>query len=103
MATPTTPFYVLPLDLEHGTGYFWRVRAIGPGDVPIPPWVVNVFATVEAPPPPPPPPPPPVIELPPPVIELPPVVTPAWVWVLIAIGAVLVIVVIVLIFRTRRV
>jgi hypothetical protein len=103
MATPTTPFYVLPLDLEHGTGYYWRVRAIGPGDVPIPPWVVNVFTTVEAPPPPPPPPPPPVIEIPPPVIELPPVVTPAWVWVLIAIGAVLVIVVIVLIFRTRRV
>jgi hypothetical protein len=103
MATPTTPFYVLPLDLEYGTGYYWRVRAVGPGDVPIPPWVVNVFATVEAPPPPPPPPPPPVIELPPPVVELPPVVTPAWVWVLIAIGAVLVIVVIVLIFRTRRV
>ena len=104
-----------PVELERGTTYFWRVRALDPvtGD-----WsTIGNFTVAEEAEPPPPPveiiqQPAPVIEIPPAppaqVIEIPPAPTPpaataqGYIWAIIIIGAVLIIVVIVLVIRTRR-
>jgi hypothetical protein len=94
--------YVLGIELDEETSYYWRVRAMGGTgiDAWTTPWAVAVFTTTE--PPPPPPPAPTVIVPPDIVIQEGDEVTPAWIWVLIIIGAVLAVVVIVLIIRTRR-
>ncbi|MFC2062485.1 WD40/YVTN/BNR-like repeat-containing protein [Chloroflexota bacterium] len=98
----TTEAYQVTTELEYGTTYYWRVRALKGNDA-ISRWSeVSVFTTMEegADPP------TPVTtitttEAPPPVV-LPTAIPPALLWTIIGIGALLIIAVIVLIVRTRR-
>jgi len=107
--TPTINAWDCP-ELEYGTSYYWRVRAIKDGVVGS--WTYCKFSTEEAPP-----------EAPPQVWVCPqcgltfsseaalqahidaehaPPATPVYIWVIIGIGAALVIAVIILIVTTRR-
>jgi len=103
------------VDLEYGSEYYWRARAVKKGNVSS--WSEAVFTIITkekeaglAPAPPAPPPqitvqptppaPAPIVQVPP---ALPSPVTPAIIWAIIIIGAVLIIAVIVLIVRTRRI
>ena len=82
-ALGTVTVYAITTDLEYGTDYCWKVRALSATSES--PWSdIGTFTTIAEPT----------------AAEAAP--TPAWVWVVIAISAILLIAVIVLIVRTRR-
>ena len=82
-ALGTDTVYAITTDLEYGTDYCWKVRALS--ETSESPWSdIGTFTTIAESTP----------------AEAAP--TPAWVWVVIAISAILLIAVIVLIVRTRR-
>jgi hypothetical protein len=95
---PTTA-YVITVELDYSTTYYWRVRAVSSSSQSE--WGAGVFTTMGKPAPPPPPSPTPTFSPPAPTIIQQPI--PMWALVaIIVVGGVLVIVVIVLIVRTRR-
>jgi hypothetical protein len=101
----STEAYQVTIELEYGTTYYWRVRALK-GDDAISRWSeVAVFTTMEEPAEPPPPPTTTIItsttQAPEPVV-LPTAIPPALLWTIVGIGAALIIAVIILIIRTRR-
>jgi hypothetical protein len=82
-ALGTDTVYAITTDLEYGTDYCWKVRALS--ETSESPWSdIGTFTTIAESTP----------------AEAAP--TPAWVWVVIAISAILLIAVLVLIIRTRR-
>jgi len=82
-ALGTDTVYAITTDLEYGTDYCWKVRALS--ETSESPWSdIGTFTTIAEPT----------------AAEAAP--TPAWVWVVIAISAILLVAVIVLIIRTRR-
>lgn len=82
-ALGTETVYAITADLEYGTDYCWKVKALSATSES--PWSdIGTFTTIAEPT----------------AAEAAP--TPAWVWVVIAISAILLIAVLVLIIRTRR-
>jgi hypothetical protein len=103
--TVTGTVYASETELEYGTTYYWKVRAVSAASQSE--WGTGVFTTMAKPVAPPPPivvePTPPAPPAPAPIQIPVPAAIPTWALVtIIAIGAVLFIVVIVLIVRTRR-
>jgi hypothetical protein len=92
-----TTVYLLDMELDNSTTYYWRVRAVT--STTQSEWANAVFTTMAAPPAPPAPPPPPPTP-PAPIVPAPPIPT-YLLWTIIGVGAVLVIAVIILIIRTR--
>jgi len=98
----TTEAYQVTTELEYGTTYYWRVRALK-GDDAISRWSeVAVFTTMEEPAAPTTPVTTTTTTQAPAPIVLPTAIPPALLWTIIGIGAALIIAVIVLIVRTRR-
>jgi hypothetical protein len=98
-----SPTYIWPGDLEYGTVYYWRVRAIKANGA-VSEWAMGVFTTMEEAVPE----QPPVVVAPPqpapPPQYIPTTYIPEYIlWVIVGIGALLIIALLILIMKTRRV
>jgi photosystem II stability/assembly factor-like uncharacterized protein len=91
--------WVIGVELDYLTAYYWRVRAVSNGIYSD--WSTEIFTILEEPAE---APPPVVVEeqAPPEITIEQPQITPMWIYAIIAIGATLAVLVIVLVVRTRR-